>query len=57
MEAKITINMDSSAFKEAGHQELSRILRDLADDLRIGTDEKLLVDRNGNSVGKFSIEQ
>lgn len=57
MEAKITINMDSSAFKDLGHRELSRILKDLADDLRIGTDHKTLVDRNGNSVGEFKIEQ
>ena len=55
MDAEITINMDSSALTKLGHLELRRILKELADDLRIGTDEKTITDVNGNKVGKFEI--
>jgi hypothetical protein len=57
MKATITINMDNAAFTEDGcdgYDELARILKRLANDLQDnGFRERVLMDTNGNFVGKF----
>jgi hypothetical protein len=54
--AKLIIRMDNAAFEGDGHQELARILHDLANELE-GTDRSRipLFDINGNKVGTFVI--
>lgn len=61
MKTEITIDMDNAAFEDAPGEELARILRDLANEIRRGGDwidvgpdgngYRALVDANGNTVG------
>ena len=61
MKTEITIDMDTAAFADAPGDELSRILRNLANEMRRGGDwidigpngngYKSLKDGNGNTVG------
>ena len=61
MKTEITIDMDNEAFADAPGDELSRILRNLANEMRRGGDwidvgddgngHRALIDANGNTVG------
>ena len=56
MKVKIEINCDNAAFDPSPIYEVSRILEDLVHRLRremISSPEKLLMDGNGNTVGKL----
>lgn len=52
----ITIALDNAAFNDEGRHEpgpeLARILRRLADDLEDDNDPAVLLDVNGNAVGR-----
>ena len=53
---KLTIETDNAAFDPDTHYEVSRILRNVIEKIGAGVSEGTLVDSNGNSVGKFSLE-
>lgn len=58
MKATIRINMDNDAFAESWGYELSRILKQLADNVIEETNpdyESNLRDTNGNKVGIFTV--
>jgi hypothetical protein len=58
MKARITIEMNGTAFNPGPHQELARILHDLANKIRHGALMQLpLLDSNGNKVGTFEIKE
>ena len=47
----VVIDTENSAFDEMSEMEVSRILKDLAQDIESGRDEVTLRDFNGNKVG------
>ena len=53
---KVEIDTDNDAFADGQEQELSRILRYLADEVEAGNLERILRDSNGNRVGLSSVE-
>ena len=61
MKATISINMNDAAFQDCAGNELSRILRELADSVEdserceLVEFEKKIRDVNGNTVGIFEI--
>lgn len=57
MKATIIIRMDNAAFEEEPATEISRILRDLAERVELGSGYENLRDINGNTVGTFRIER
>ena len=57
VKATIIIRMDNAAFEEEPATEISRILRDLAERVELGSGYENLRDINGNTVGTFRIER
>jgi len=66
MKATLTIDLDNEAFEYETGLELARILRELADKVKILTAPDLaydfnrsitVMDVNGNSCGKFAITE
>ena len=63
MKITITINMDNAAFAESDNTtETVRIIRALCDKLSKGgclfpDDSQILMDYNGNTVGKFVVSE
>ncbi len=56
MMATITVEMDNAAFEKRPATELARILRRLAKRIeQDGEDDCVLMDINGNSVGRFKV--
>jgi hypothetical protein len=60
MNFRIFLNCDNAAFDDYGHDEIARILTDLAG--KIAGAEELpeyltLMDRNGNSVGRATFSE
>lgn len=55
MKFVVEINTDNSAF-ENGHNEISRILREVADKVEQGHPQGPTRDINGNTVGYFNYQ-
>jgi hypothetical protein len=55
MDFKCTINMDNAAFGEAPEFELVRLLDVITGRLKSGYTEGVLMDANGNKVGRWDI--
>lgn len=58
---KLTIKTGNAAFcdeqtgEEAPNHEVARLLREAADEIENGADGGVLVDINGNNVGRYSL--
>ena len=58
MQIKIIINCENEAFSDLPGMEVSRILRELCDEMLYGVPkDKILRDVNGNTVGAFIVEE
>lgn len=57
MDFTLTINCNNAAFQDGDlHEELSRILQDIASRVSSGRSKGSAVDINGNTVGTFEIK-
>lgn len=53
---KIEFSTDNAAFDECGvYEEINRILKAIAEDIRIGCDCGSIMDINGNKIGEWSL--
>ena len=55
MKFKCEIDMNNAAFEEDPDGELPRILGEMLSKIKSGFPSGVLMDSNGNKVGKFSI--
>lgn len=52
----ITIDTDNAAFSHDG-EEVARVLESVAESIRYGLDSDSVRDSNGNTVGKWTIDE
>ena len=56
MSVKIEITTDNAAFGSDPGYEVARILRELANQIALGSEYRVLMDINGNRVGLYEME-
>ncbi len=54
---KVEFNTDNDAFEPDSSSEISRLLRQVTDRVLDGQTEGTLADRNGNTVGRYSLTE